>query len=536
MKPHTQSRPYKPRTRTKSLAVGFALVLALSSCATAATEEARTENRTLIYDLGLEINSLDPNAAFDVSSSTIISQIYEQLLDYDTSSQELVGELASSWESDESGTQHTFTLHDGVKFASGNALTSADVVFSFNRLKNLKAGSAYLMDGITVAAPDATHVVLTTAQPMPELPAMVATTNFAVLDSVAVTAAGGVSDETAPDKDTASKSFDSRSYGSGAYQMTSYQPNAEVVLAYNDKYHGDKPDFTDVIIRNSRSIQQQITNIQNGGSDLTNSLPASQVTGLDKNKVNVLSRPLPQEIYLALTNSGGPTVNDDYRRAVALGIDYQAIVGLAGEGAVQGTGVIPTSVIGSFPAGEGLTRDVEAAKRALAASGMADQELVISYGSDYTIGGQDMGLFAQKIQFSLQEIGLKVRLDGAPTQVSRTANQQGNVQAALWPFPPDYADASQFLIHSPGGLLGKRIHWTEEQAPELAALAQKAHSLVDEEERDAAYLEWNKALRETNRFISVVEVPQSLVSSKRVEGLAQDVLGYPKLDELKLAK
>jgi peptide/nickel transport system substrate-binding protein len=520
--------------RAKAAVIGAAFALSACAGGGATLEKASDTNATLLYDLGLELTTLDPAASFDVSGSTIIAQLYDQLLDYNAASGELEGELAESYEFNEDATEYTFKLREDVTFASGNPVTSDDVVFALERLKNLQQGSAYLMEGLTVSAPDKSTVVITSEIPKPELPAMVATTNFAIYDSVEVKKRGGLSDASAVKKDTASKAFDSASFGSGPYKLVRYQPNAEVVLGHNDKYRGDKPDFTNVIVRNSRSIQQQITNIQNGGSDLTNSLSSPQVADLDQSKVNVKSQPLPQEIYLALTNSGGPTVDANFRKAVALGIDYDAIKALAGQGAVQGTGVIPTSIEGSIPEGQGLKRDVEGAKAALAASGKANQELAISFGTDYAVGGQDMSLFAQKIQFSLQEIGMKVRLNGAPTQVSRTANQEGKVQAALWPFPPDYADASQFLIHSPDGLLAKRIHWTAKEAPELAALAKKAQVAITPEDRAKAYEEWARALRDTNRFVSIVEVPQNLVTSKRVGGLNMNVLGVPDLAHLTL--
>ncbi|MFC7766480.1 ABC transporter substrate-binding protein [Leucobacter soli] len=413
-------------------------------------------------------------------------------------------------------------------------MTSADVVFAYDRLKNLQGAASYLMDGLTVSADGEDTVVISSEVPQPGLLQMLTAGNFSIYDSEAIKAEGGISDETAATEDTAADVFAQKSFGTGAYSLKGYEPNAEVNLAFSSNWRGDEPDFTSIIIRNSRSIQQQVLNVQNGGSDLTISLSAPQVEELDASKVNVLSQPLPQLIYMALTNSEGPTTNADFRKAIALGLDYEGLVEVAGKGAAQATGVIPTTVLGALSEGDALQRDVEAAKQALADSGMADQELSISFGSDYTVGGQDMGLFAQKIQSDLQEIGMNVTLDGAPTQVSRTANQEGKIQAALWPWPPDYADPSQFLIYNPGGLLATRTHWTAEEAPEIDALAQAAQLAIDPADRETAYQEWARAIRDTNRFIAVVEVPQALVTSKRVGNLNMDVMGTVHLDALTL--
>lgn len=524
--------------RTRKIAIAALAIVTsvgLASCSGATVSDGGDEgDATLIFDLGLEMTTLDPAAIFDVSASTVTGEIYEQLVDYAVGSDEIVGELADSWEMNDDATEYRFTLKEGITFESGGTLTAEDAVFSFNRLKNLQGPPAYLTEGLTFSAEGDNTVIVTSETPKPELPAMLVSTNFSVYDSEAIKEAGGTDAEDAVDADTAGPVFSEKSFGSGMYSLASYEPNAEVRLKLSENWRGDKPDYANIIVRNSRSIQQQILNVQNGGSDLTVSLSSPQVAELDQSKVNVISQPLPQVIYLSMTNSGGPTVNPDFRKAVALGLDYEGLVKVAGNGGKQATSMIPTSLPGALPAEDGLTRDVDAAKQALAESGMADEVLTISFGSDYTVGGQDMSLFGQKIQQDLEEVGIKVKLDGAPTQVSRTANQEGKLQSALWPFPPDFADPSQFLIFSPGGMLAERIHWTADEEPEIDALAKKAAATIEPTERVAAYQEWARALQETNRFIAVVEVPQNLVTSKRVGNLNMDVMGSVKLGELTL--
>ena len=523
---------------TKKLAIGALAALAtigMVSCSSATVSGGGTDgDATLIFDLGLEMTSLDPAEIFDVSASTVVNEVYEQLVGYKFGTTEIEAELADSWDVNDDATEYRFTLKDGVNFESGGTLSSADVVFSFNRLKNLQGAPSYLMDGLTVTADGDNTVVIASEAPKPELLSMLVSSNFSVYDSAALIEEGGTDAADAVDADTAGPVFSQKSFGSGTYSLTSYEPNAEVRMSVSETWRGEQPDFSNIIIRNSRSIQQQILNVQNGGSDVTISLSSPQVAELDPNTVNVLSQPLPQVIYLGLTNSGGPTVNADFRKAIALGLDYEGLVKIAGNGGTQGTSMIPTSLEGSLPTSEAITRDLEAAKNALAASGMANEVLTISFGADYTVGGQDMSLFAQKIQSDLEEVGIKVELDGAPTQVSRTANQEGKLQAALWPFPPDFADPSQFLEFGPGGILGNRLHWSVEDAPEIAALGEHASAVIDPTERVQAYQDWARALNETNRFIAVVEVPQNLVTSKRVGNLNMDVAGNINLGKLTL--
>ena len=50
-----------------------------------------------------------------------------------------------------------FNLNKNVHFANGDPLTSADVVFSLNRLINLKGNPAFLLDGIIVSRTGSTR-------------------------------------------------------------------------------------------------------------------------------------------------------------------------------------------------------------------------------------------------------------------------------------------------------------------------------------------------------------------------------------------
>ena len=475
-----------------------AAALALASCSV--TTEEPTTDQSMVVDLSFAMTTLDPAKVFDVSGSFVLSQVYDTLTRYEPGASEATASLAESWEVSDDATEYTFALKPDVTFSTGATMTSADVVFAFTRLKNIQESPAYLMDGLTVTAEDDLTVKIVSETPLPQLPSMLTSLNFSVYDSAAAKEIGATDAADAVTSDTSGTGFDTASFGSGPYSIERYEPNSQVGLEYNDTFLGDKPAFTSVVFQNTASTQQQLLNVQNGGSQVALNIPSTQLSQLDESKVEVQSQPLPQVVYIALSNTIGATGNADYREAVALGIDYEGLVGIGGPGTVQATGVVPSTLAGALPESEAVTRDiegakaalersglaseplagalpdsaaverdVEGAKAALERSGLASEPLVLSFGSDYVVGGVDMSALAQKVQSSLEEVGFTVTLDGAPTQVSRTANQEGLVGAAMWPFPPDYPDASQFLIYQPDGLLGTRIHWTAAEAPEIAA-------------------------------------------------------------------
>lgn len=91
--------------------------------------------------------------------------IYEPLMINNRVAGELVPWLAAGYEWSADNLTLTFTLRDGVKWSDGEPFTSADVVYTFNTLKNVKGVAGYGLVAVqeggyieSVTAPDAAHV------------------------------------------------------------------------------------------------------------------------------------------------------------------------------------------------------------------------------------------------------------------------------------------------------------------------------------------------------------------------------------------
>ena len=79
----------------------------------------------------------DPLGSSSTSSVISFSQLYNQIVQFDTVDTTLVvGDLAVSWDVNEDGTSYTFHLRDDVQWNDGTALTADDVVYSMQRYAN----------------------------------------------------------------------------------------------------------------------------------------------------------------------------------------------------------------------------------------------------------------------------------------------------------------------------------------------------------------------------------------------------------------
>lgn len=126
----------------------------------AAPALAKTPNDQLVIGTSLaQVLSLDPHQATEAKANEIMANLYDRLISVDGSGK-VSPQLAERWETDDKGI--TFHLRE-ANFASGNPVTSADVVYSLSRLLKMNQAAAanlkrvgYNADNIDklVSAPD----------------------------------------------------------------------------------------------------------------------------------------------------------------------------------------------------------------------------------------------------------------------------------------------------------------------------------------------------------------------------------------------
>ena len=203
---------------------------------------------TLVIDRSFEIKTADPQRAFEPTASIVNRGMYDTMFTYKgTDVAHPVPLLAKSWTASSDAKRFTFKLRQDVHFADGTKLTSADVVFSYRRLINLKGNPSFLLAGVTVSAPSKYVVVLRSTTPNTALPAILANTSLGIVNSKLVKKHGGTDGANAAKTDKAEKWFNSPASagaGSGPYVLQSYSVTSLITLKPNAKYWGSKkPDW-----------------------------------------------------------------------------------------------------------------------------------------------------------------------------------------------------------------------------------------------------------------------------------------------------
>ena len=358
------------RGRGRSLVLVAAAVLTASglvacgsgSSGSGSSGGAGSGGGTLVIDSSFDLKTVDPGREYELTGQMLTKGMYETLLTFANNDlTKPVGDLASSYVLSPDAKTLTLTLAQGRVFSDGTPITADDVVFSLQRLIGMKGNPSFLLDGVTVSKKDDSTVVLTSATPNPALPFILPNPALSVVNSKVVKANGGTTDE----KDAAEKYLNGASAGSGPYVLKSLDVASQAVLTKNPKYNGpDKPAYDTVVIRNVKAATQ-VLNVQKGDSQVALDLSGDQVKGLDTSKVTVTSGPSAYTIFLLLNQGAAvspATSNPQYVSAVKKAIDYTGLLGVAGTGAVQPAGIIPSLIAGTLPASDALKQDVAGAK------------------------------------------------------------------------------------------------------------------------------------------------------------------------------
>jgi len=532
MRPH-RSQLHRWLASGCVVAVTAGLAACSSSGGTTVGKTSIPPLSNLVVETSFVLKTIDPARMFEPTGLMIDHILYDTLLTYKGSDVTTpVPDLATAYTASSDAKTYTFTLRQGVKFANGDPVTGADVVFSLMRTKNVNGNPSFLMAGITATSPSPQTVVLTSATPNTAIPAILTNPALGIVDAKKVQAAGGSDAANAATADKAETALNTTSEGSGPYTLTSYSTTTQVVLTANPGYWGPKPKYGKIVIRNVEASVQKL-DVLKGESQIAVDLSPTQAQGLTG--VQIVNGASPNLFFL-LTNDNPKiskiTSNPQFQTAVRDGIDYAGLVQLAGKGAVQAAGIIPSMFLGSLPAGSGATFDATKAKAALAASGAGHPTLKLVYPSDIQVNGISFGDLAARVQQDLQAIGITVQLQGQSIQVALNSYRGGQEAMGLWYWGPDFPDPSDYLNFLPGALVGLRAGWAKGADPALEKMGATAAGTTQNTARGVIYQQIQRSMNSASPFMPLIQPAQILVGAQSLKNLQSNALWLVDLSEL----
>jgi peptide/nickel transport system substrate-binding protein len=208
--------------------------------------------------------SNDPEVALNVA-------IYDRLVDIGTDASINLN-LASGWNVSDDGLIYTFSLVEGVTFQDGSSFTAADVVFTFNRLKEVGSAATRLLGDFEVAADGDNTVVFTIGQPNADFLYGIGSQFSSILKD------GTTEPNVIVEGDNPYANFN----GTGPFVLQSLDANAggRAVLVRNANYWKAGEPALDQLefVYFSGDIVTQLDALNSGEVDLVFKVPLNQVT------------------------------------------------------------------------------------------------------------------------------------------------------------------------------------------------------------------------------------------------------------------
>jgi peptide/nickel transport system substrate-binding protein len=273
---------------------------------------AASKDRVIVYNAS-NMDNLHP---YDHSSGAIYGQwqhMMEPLVEFDYAQAKFVGRLAESWEF--RGKEWEFRLRKGIKFHDGSPLTSADVAFSIDRMKNDKRSlqRRSFRNVQEVQTPDDHTVVVITKKPSVTFLSRGVRNRFIMSKAVA---------------DKYGKDVDKHPTGTGPYKFVSFKRDGDLVLERNDAYWGSpKPQVKTMVWRKVTEEAARVAALEAGQADVVNAVPAHDVERLKRNpRINIKTVPGGRIYFLALNPAFKPWDNKLVRQAANYSVDAYSIV------------------------------------------------------------------------------------------------------------------------------------------------------------------------------------------------------------------
>ena len=412
--------------------------------------------------------TLDPQINYTLQYWQLYQATYDGLLAFQKvsgqSSFTVVPDLAAALPTVTDGAKtYTFKLRSGIKFSTGQPVTTKDVVASFERIFKVSsptAGTFYngivgaaaclktpatcdLSKGV-VADPATGTVVIHLTAPDPEFQYKLAVPHASILPA------------STPAKDQGTKPIP----GTGAYYFASYDPNRALTLKRNPYFKewssaAQPQGYPDEITQTfGLTVEDEVTAVENGQADwIFDPLPADRLSEIGtKYASQAHVNPLTAMFYAPMNVNIAPFNNLKAREAVNWAIDRSAMVKIYGGSnlASPACTFLPPGFPGhvnfcDYSASGGATwtaADLAKAKQLVKESGTAGQTVGVVVQSDDV--NKQLGEYLQSV---LTQIGYKAVLKPISPNIQFTYIQNTNnkVQISISSWYQDYPAASDFL-------------------------------------------------------------------------------------------
>lgn len=456
-----------------------------------ASSDAKSPDNDLVIAIEGSVNSMDPANIGDTNSIATTRGMYENLVKFDDK-QEMVGQLAKSWEISDDSLTYTFKLNEGIKFHDGTDFNAEAVKANYERVVDkdnelrqrrtfveTKDDETEKMRVESIETPDEYTVVFKLAEAWS--PFLNRLTQFSIVSPKAIEEFGN--------------EIMNNPVGTGPFKYVEWEQGSHTKMERNDDYWGDKAKVDTVTVKEVGEAGSRTAMLQTGEADLVYPMTGDQLSAVESSDdINILKNDSNIMRFVALNTTLPELKDSKVRQAMNYAIDKEAFVQLMYSGyAKPATSAVP-SIIQGYSEQNGYKYDVEKAKELMKEAGFEDGFKLTIWGDNTTQEIKGMTFIKQQLEAIGIEVDVtpmeeatrndKIYVEKDEAEVNMwyvnwsasDFTMDGSMRALLYgqSIPPTNANSAYFQNKEFDELLDKGIKITDEkEQDELYAKAQK---------------------------------------------------------------
>jgi peptide/nickel transport system substrate-binding protein len=454
--------------------------------------------------------TFDPIKTIQNADIWVLNNMNAFLVRANREANDLVPDLAETWEISDDGLEYTFHLRE-AKFSDGSPVTAQDAVFSLTRLRDdpesVQSAMFQIMDEIS--APDDRTVVVRLSEPSTPFLAMLAMFAAAIVPEAAVTELG--------------EAFGTEPVGAGAFRLQEWRRGEMIALEKNEHYWEEGlPKLDGVEWHVVSDDNTRILKVQAGELDAAIFIPFNRVAAFEADpEINVHLDPSTREDHLLLNHENEWLANKNVRKALNIATDVKSIVDVVTFGyGTPANSYIPKGALYYSPDNPNYAYDPAKAKAMLEAEGATDISLTQVVAAGNEVNEQIAVLL--KDQWSKVGVNLDIqKVD--PGQIwNMFVAGEYDVAVAYW--TNDIIDPDQKSTFSLG--MDENLnYYTRYQNQEVADLVAKGRVELDPERRREIYYQIQKIAKDDVHWIDLYYSPFRNISRANVQDFFQNPLG-----------
>lgn len=390
----------------KKVGIVLSAALLLVGCGGGKTETSQDDVKDFNFIVRLtgDPTNFNPNFKSDDYAWPVNQNIYNRLVKLNANDQ-VIPDLAESYEYSEDGMKLTFKLKENVKWHDGTEFSSADVKWTYDTMMAENwSKSDSLMNVESIDTPDKNTVVM----------------NLKNKDAVLISKLGWYGTFIMPKhiyegSDVSTNEANQNPIGTGPFKFSSWEKGVSVKLTRNDEFFGEEKasakELTFMIIPDDNTAYQALVNNE---IDYMNALPVAEVDSLDNDENYKIVQTLGiNRSYMTFNFNNEHLAKKEVREAIAMGLDQKVVydrVGGAGEMATTFISPVFDKFVDSkfsLP-----KTDVEGAQKKLEDAGYTKNSN--GYYLELELALFESGNFkdtATILQANLDKIGIKINLE-----------------------------------------------------------------------------------------------------------------------------